>query len=77
MNAPLQLILPSDVRFTDSLDVGEPGCFCSRCRKLIGEGTVPIRAWPESAGYEYRYHPECLGFEVFDEPGWDDEGQPI
>lgn len=55
-------ILPTDTRFAESYDAGDPRCLCSRCGKPIPETTIPIRAWPSDGRYEYRFHPECLGF---------------
>jgi hypothetical protein len=54
-------ILPTDVKFYDSPFAGDPACICSRCHLPIGEDDVPIRAWPEVGGYEYRFHPKCVG----------------
>lgn len=69
MTAPFT-ILPTDRRFHTSPEPGDPLCLCSRCWKAIDEQTVPIRAWPESGAYEYRFHPSCLGFDSDDD---DDE----
>ncbi len=52
-------ILQTDTKFYDSPDAGDPACLCSRCGEAIEE--APIRAFPESGEYEYRYHPACLG----------------
>jgi hypothetical protein len=65
MSLPFK-ILPTDTRFETSPDVGESDCICSRCAKPIDEDEVPIRAWPEDCRFEYRFHPECLGFQTFD-----------
>jgi hypothetical protein len=65
MSFPLA-ILPSDRRFTDSPDVGDRACICSRCSRPIPENEVPIRAWPESGAYEYRFHARCLGLQGSD-----------
>ncbi len=62
-------ILPDDTRWIDHAEEGEPDCLCSRCGELIPERVVAIRAWPEDGRFELRYHPECLGFETFDEDG--------
>lgn len=58
-------ILPTDRMFKDSPFPGWPECICSRCGNLIMENQVPIRCWPESGKFEFRYHPECLGFKTF------------
>lgn len=60
MDSPFH-ILPTDQRFFNAGDE------CSRCGKAIPETVVPVMAWPESGAYEYRFHPECLGFDTFDE----------
>ena len=60
-------ILETDTRFAAPTTPGERE-HCSRCGEPIDEDTVPIRAWPESGAYEYRFHPECLGFQTFDGP---------
>ncbi len=53
-------VLPTDTLFSDSPDVGEPTCVCSRCNQPIGEDEVPIRAFlPDGTG-EYRYHADCI-----------------
>ena len=72
-------IKSSDQRFYDSPDAGDPDCRCSRCGLAIGEETVPIRCCGQNEaidpGYEYRFHPRCLGFvECPDEPWEPDEG---
>lgn len=54
-------ILLTDTKFHDSPDVGDPACLCSRCGKVIGEDEMPIRLWPDSGQYEYRFHPACVG----------------
>ena len=54
-------ILPTDTKFSNSPDAGNPTCICSRCFLPIGEDDVPIRAWPEDSSYEYRFHPKCVG----------------
>lgn len=81
MSAPLEILLPTDRRFTDSPDVGLPECICSRCGKPIGEDEVPIRVWPADQSYEYRFHPACLGFQTFadhDHRGeWPDDNFPF
>lgn len=56
----------ADVVFTDSPNVGDPNCICSRCRKPIAGDEFPIRVWPpiesgERGTKEFRYHPECVG----------------
>lgn len=53
-------ILPTDTAFTDSPDVGSLKLLCSRCVKLIDEGTVPIRIWTDNYQKEYRYHPDRM-----------------
>lgn len=61
MNLKLE---PTDVRFLDSPDAGDPDCFCSRCGEVIEERCAPpIRALPAGGRYEYRFHPHCLGLE--------------
>lgn len=55
-------ILETDTRFVRHTEPGDPDHLCSRCGKPIGDDVVPICCWPESGLYEYRYHPECLGF---------------
>lgn len=57
-------ILETDTTWYTSPDAGHPHCLCSRCNKLIKENDVPVRAWPDDGSYEYRFHPECLGFIV-------------
>lgn len=67
VTAPFE-ILPTDWRFVGPyyIEEGEPDCICSRCRKQILEDEIAIRAWPADGRSEYRFHPECLGFETFD-----------
>lgn len=67
-------VLSTDVRFFDSPDAGDPACVCSRCGSPIGEHVVPVRMWPakslaKSEDYEYRFHPQCLGLEVYADLG--------
>lgn len=52
--------ITDEVWFT-TVDVGDPGCLCSRCREPITQG-IPIYLFPESGRWCFRYHPECLGF---------------
>ncbi len=52
-------ILPTDAKFYNSPDAGDPTCICSRCLLPIGEDDVPIRAWSKNGDYEYRYHSRC------------------
>lgn len=60
-------IEPTDFLFEDSPEVGEATCRCSRCGEVIGESEIPVRAFdPETLG-EYRYHPACVGVQVFDD----------
>ncbi len=66
MSEPIFSVFATDTRFTTSPAIGEPDCLCSRCGKLIEEGEVPIRAWPADSETEYRYHPACLGFTMFE-----------
>jgi len=65
-------LLPTDTRFTESPDEGMPDCLCSRCGKVIAAETIAIRAWPADCRYELRYHPQCLGIEVYGDGGSDD-----
>lgn len=51
-------ILVTDRLFSDSPDIGDPTCLCSRCGLAIAE-EIGIRAWPSDGG-EYRYHHSCL-----------------
>lgn len=61
MRADTQLkILPTDKSFTDSPDVGDPACLCSRCGKRIGVEEVPTRA-TLNGRLEYRYCDRCTG----------------
>lgn len=53
-------ILPTDKKFQDSPDAGDPSCWCSRCLLPIGEDDVPLRAFPEDGSGEYRYHIQCV-----------------
>ena len=49
----------TDTPFSDSPDVGDPDCLCSRCGLVIGEDNGhPIRAWTDER--EWRYHDSCL-----------------
>lgn len=70
-------ILPTDQVFTSSPFPGDPDCICSRCGELIHEGDDPIRAWPENAKKEWRYHPACLGFKTFPDENIEAEGANV
>jgi hypothetical protein len=65
-------IRESDTVFEDSPDAGEPTCLCSRCGRVIGEDDMPVRAYEEGSGTRRRYHPACLGMQVYADPGEDD-----
>ncbi len=54
-------IRATDVEFSDSPDVGNPQCLCSRCEKPILTGFA-IRYFNLEQKTEYRFHPACLGF---------------
>ncbi len=64
MTPPLWYILPTDTLFDESPDAGDPTCLCSRCKSVIEAGTVPVRAFTDD-DCEYRFHPACVGMEVY------------
>ena len=59
-------IFYEDTLFTDSAQVGEANCLCSRCGKVILTG-IPIYGFIENAHYFYRFHPQCFGLEVIED----------
>jgi hypothetical protein len=66
-------IRSTDTLFLEYADVG-PDCTCSRCGRPILRG-IPIRAWRDTEpDFAYRFHPECLGGEPFDDD--DEDGAP-
>lgn len=61
-------VLSTDVIFTVSHDAGSE-CLCFRCLLPI-ISQLPIRVFPVSKNYEFRYHPKCLGIETYDDSDW-------
>lgn len=61
---------PDDKAFAGDEPVGD--CLCSRCLQPIGEREVPIWFWAREGNIAWRYHPECLGMQTFDEDESDD-----
>lgn len=51
---------PTDEAYSDSPDVGLSNCTCSRCRNIIGENEVPLRAWDIVYDLEWRYCESCM-----------------
>jgi hypothetical protein len=69
-----QVPLPTDTKFFDSPDAGDPTCVCSRCGQKIEEWESPcLRAWPPGENAEYRYHWRCVGGKDKTKQEWEDE----
>ena len=70
-------ILSSDRTFTDSPNIGDSRCICSRCGERIKNSREgAIRGWEKEKNLEYRFHYRCLGIEKSEDPDWDDEEYP-
>jgi hypothetical protein len=71
-------VLPTDQRFTDSPNAGDPECVCSRCGNPIPASGSPIRVFVNGGNAEYRYHPACVGMrmESEDDCGTQDQDAP-
>lgn len=52
--------LQSITWFPDSPDAGEPGCFCSYCKKLIEAKDAPAIRIYKRKGMEARFHRPCF-----------------